>query len=262
MGTLDFAVRIAREAGEILLDREGKAPVEFKGRRELVTAADRASEEHLARRIRERFPADAIFAEEGTRSAGEGARWFVDPLDGTTNYVHGHPMYTVSLGVEVGGELVVGVVWAPRLGEMFVAERGSGASLNGEPIRVSGTGTLRDSLLATGFAYHRHETPENNIGNFSRILLESRGVRRGGCASLDLAYVAAGRFDGFWEIWLQPYDVAAGIVLVREAAGRVTGIGEDADPLFGRNIIASNDRIHSQIAQRLDPFHGDRGEGR
>lgn len=253
---VDFGMEIAREAGEILLEQRGKAQVEFKGIRELVTTADRASEDHLVRRIRDRFPGHAIYAEEGARKKGAGGRWFIDPLDATTNYVHGHPMFTVSLGVEVGKEMAVGVVWAPVLREMFAAERGSGAVLNGERIRVSETDILQNSLLATGFAYHRHETSENNIGNFSRLLLKSRGVRRGGCASLDLAYTGAGRFDGFWEIWLQPYDVAAGVVIVREAGGVVTDLQGGDDFIFGGSIIASNGKIHSPIAKDLDPFHG------
>jgi myo-inositol-1(or 4)-monophosphatase len=258
-GLLEFAKTIALEAGQILLDREGKVAVESKGtRRELVTEADRASEDHLVRRIRDRYPGHGIFAEEGARREGDEARWFIDPLDGTTNYAHQHPMYTVSLGIEVQGEMAVGVVWAPRLGEMFLAESGGGAYLNGERIRVSETDSLADSLLSTGFAYRRHETTENNIGNFSRILLKCRGVRRGGAASLDLGYVAAGRFDGFWEIWLAPYDVAAGVALVREAGGRITDQRGGDEFLFGENIIASNGALHDAIAALLDPFRGQR----
>lgn len=254
-------MEIAREAGEILLAGLGKARVEFKGERELVTSADRASEEHLVRRIRDRFPGHGIHAEEGTRVEGAEALWFIDPLDATTNYCHCHPMFSVSIGVQVGGELCIGVVWAPKMEEMFAAELGSGATLNGEPIQVSATDELQHSLLATGFAYHRNETPENNLENFSRLLLGSRGVRRGGSASLDLAYVAAGRFDGFWELWLQPYDVAAGAVLVREAGGRVTDTRGGDDYIFGQNIIASNGRIHSRIAGELDPFRGIKAGG-
>ncbi len=264
-GILPFAVEIAREAGAILLEHEGKAAVESKGtRRDLVTEADRASEAHLTRRIRDRFPSHGIHAEEGTRVAGDlddGVMWFVDPLDATTNFAHRHPMYSVSLGVQVKGELVVGVIWAPRMNELFVAEKGGGATLNGEPLRVSETEALADSLLATGFGYHRHTTSENNLANFSRLIMLSRGVRRGGCASLDLAYTAAGRFDGFWEIWLAPYDLAAGVVVVREAGGRVTDQQGGDDFLFGRNIIASNGRLHEAIAAELDPFTGGAGDG-
>ncbi|MCZ6602721.1 MAG: inositol monophosphatase family protein [Planctomycetota bacterium] len=253
---VDFAMEIAREAGEILLARLGSVPIEYKGMRELVTEADRESERHLVRRIRERFPAHAIYAEEGARLPGSEGRWIIDPLDGTTNFVHQHPMFAVSIGVELKGELAVGVVWAPKMQEMFAAESGSGAWLNGQPMATSSTKTLAHSLLATGFAYDRDETSENNLGNFSRLLLASRGVRRGGSAALDLAYTAAGRFDGFWELWLQPYDVAAGVVLVREAGGRVTDFRGGDDYLFGQNIIASNGIIHSLVADSLDSFQG------
>jgi myo-inositol-1(or 4)-monophosphatase len=218
---------IAREAGALLMPYfRRRIGFEYKGDVDLVTEADRASEELIVSRIRAQFPAHDITGEEGTRSeSGADYRWYVDPLDGTTNFAHGFPVFCVSLGLEFKGELFAGVLFDPTRNELFTAEQGSGAYLNGERIHVSKTKELCESLLATGFPSHkRHKNP--NIYFYHTITLRSHGVRRAGSAALDLANVAAGRVDGFWEFNLNPWDTAAGVVLVREAGGR--DLGQDA----------------------------------
>jgi myo-inositol-1(or 4)-monophosphatase len=257
---LDFAVSLAREAGEILLEHHRRVDtlrVERKGRIDLVTEADLASEEHLRSRIRAAYPEHDLVVEEGQgTSRGAEYRWFVDPLDGTINFVRSHPMFAVSLALEHRGRMILGVVHAPRLGELFAAEAGRGARLNDRPIHVSTIESLEESVVATGFAYGRAELPDNNVDNFARIVLDVRGIRRGGAAALDLCYVAAGRFDGFWELHLSPWDVAAGACIVREAGGDVTDFRGGSDWLFGRHLVASNGRIHGAIRSRLSPLRG------
>lgn len=177
--------------------------------------------------------------------------WLIDPIDGTINFVHGHPHFAVSIGVYVGGKPKYGVVYNPIIDELFSAEAGKGATLNGKRIKVSTEKKLADSLLATGFPYLRNRIANNNLTNFSQLSLEVRGIRRIGVASLDLAYVACGRFDGFWELHLQPYDVAAGALIVREAGGKVTDFEAKDDWLRSGNIIATNGKIHEGIRKRL-----------
>ncbi|MBI4613242.1 MAG: inositol monophosphatase [Planctomycetes bacterium] len=255
-----FAVELARRAGnEILmpalpLGKRGERE-DYKGPRELVTEADRAVERFVYETIKAEYPDHAVYAEEEVREEGAGApaRWIVDPLDGTTNFVHGHPMFAVSIALERAGRLQTGVVYAPYLSEMFYAERGKGAYLNSDRIRlrVSDTEVLLKAVLATGFAYDRLRWP--NLENWCRLHEEARGLRRCGAASIDLAYVACGRYDGFWELGLAPYDVAAGAVLVEEAGGRVTdGAGGDAW-LDGGSIVATNGRIHDLLRKELEP---------
>jgi myo-inositol-1(or 4)-monophosphatase len=248
-----FAERIAREAGEEILRRYrtgGQAEVRVKGRpRDLVTEADGASEALLLEAIRREFPGDGIVAEEtAPETLRKGRVWIVDPLDGTVNFAHGVPLFSVSVGLAVDGVPVAGCVHAPYLRETYSAAAGEGATLNGEPIRVSATAELGKALLCTGFAYRRNEVAENNLDNLVRMELAARGVRRLGSAALDLAFAACGRFDGFWELWLSPWDVCAGIVLVREAGGVVTEVGGGGDPLFGASILASNPAIHGVLA--------------
>ncbi len=255
----DAAVEIAREAGDLLLSRfrrSARAGLAVRGERDPVTDADRDADALLRRRIGERFPGHALLSEEAGASGGGpgGVRWILDPLDGTVNFLHGHPMYAVSIGVEVGGRMAAGVVHAPSLGETFAAAAGAGATLNGEPIRVTATVRLLDALLATGFPYARSRLRQNNLANFSRMALAARGVRRNGAASLDLAYVAAGIYDGFWELWLRPWDVAAGALLVREAGGRVTDALGGDDWLRGDSVVASNGPLHEEIRGRLESF--------
>lgn len=252
---LDFAIDLARDAGRVLMRQLGRlsaSDVERKGRVDLVTAADREAEALVVGRIRSTFPEHAIVAEETSPSAVVASHlWIVDPLDGTTNFVHGHPFFAVSVALEVDGESRLGVVHAPMMNETFHATRGGGASVNGVPIRVSGVGTLIDSLLATGFAYDRWDRDRNNLAEFSALTMATQGVRRGGAASLDLAYVAAGRLDGYWEIGLEPWDVAAGALLVREAGGRVTDLELGPRWRSGDEIVATNGALHGVLVDAL-----------
>jgi myo-inositol-1(or 4)-monophosphatase len=252
---LDFALNTAREAGDVLLGHLGRleeSDVAYKGRVDLVTAADRKAEDVVVSAIRRRFPGHRIVAEEGAPdSSGASSCWIVDPLDGTTNFVHGLPLFGVSIAFARDGDVVVGVVHAPRLGETFHAVRGGGAALNGRPIRVSLTGELIRSLLATGFAYDRWDRADNNLAEFGRLTMLTRGVRRFGAAAIDLAYVAAGRLDGYWELGLRPWDVAAGSLLVAEAGGRVSDLAGGDAYRDGGQIVASNGRLHSRLLAAL-----------
>lgn len=258
---LEFARRLAEQAGELLMahyDAIDGADIDYKSVRELVTKADVLSEKTIAGEIRRTYPGHQILAEEGSgRGVGDSDSefcWIVDPLDGTTNFVHSHPFFSVSIALRWKGELVVGVVHAPYLEETFCAAKGQGATLNDDAISISGADSLMKSIVATGFSYHRDQEKYDNSRNFVKILHLVRGVRRCGSAALDLAYVAAGRYDGFWEIGLQPHDNAAGTVLVREAGGEVTDFAGGGDHLFGENIVATNGLIHEMILNQLDPF--------
>jgi myo-inositol-1(or 4)-monophosphatase len=251
------ASAIAREAGAVLRKffSEGVA-TEYKGDVDLVTVADRTSEKLIRERLAAAFPEHGIYGEEGTRDRLEGEfRWYVDPLDGTTNFTHGFPQFCVSLGLEQrtaglapdeDGTLVAAVIYDPLRDELFAAERGRGALLNGKPMRVSRTAELAEALTATGFpSRKRHQNP--NIHFYQEFTLRSHGVRRAGSAALDLAYVAAGRLDGFWEFNLNPWDTAAGILLVEEAGGQVTDFSGRHFRLDSREILASNRLIHSEL---------------
>jgi len=233
-----------------------RGAVDAKAARELVSQVDRDSEALIVGAIMEAYPTHAILGEEGGVQAAplEGARyrWIVDPLDGTTNYLHGHPFFAVSIGVErvAQGEpptMTAGVVFAPVFGELFLAARGIGAFLNSPvlPLQVAETSSLDDALVSTGFAYDSARWP--NEARFRRVSEVARGVRRCGAAALDLAYVAAGRYDGFWEVGLQPHDVAAGALLVEQAGGRVTDLTGGADWLDGRSIVAAPPRLHEEL---------------
>lgn len=255
---------LAEGAGKILLrrwQRLGAGDIDFKGRRDMVTRADLESEAWLVAQIRRRFSRDTIVTEEVSQEATGSRRcWYLDPLDGTTNFVHGHPFFAVSIGVAEEGVLRWAAVHAPRLEETFLAERGRGATCNGRRIQVSRTSRLIRSLLATGFAYRRHEIEDNNLDHFASLLLRIQGIRRCGVASLDLAYVAAGTLDGFWELHLEPWDVAAGALLVEEAGGRVSGLRPGEDWLRGGRILATNGLLHDSIGRILR--RDDRRRGR
>ena len=245
---LATAIQAAEAAGAILLDHARSGfRIDHKAAINLVTDADRQAEESIVRTIRSAHPAHRILAEErGRDGASESPyQWIVDPLDGTTNFAHGFPFYSVSIGLEYQGDCVLGVVLDPT-------RRDEGAFLNGERLRVSASASLDQSLLVTGFAYDIRETTNNNFDHFSRISLRAQGVRRTGSAALDLCYVAAGRFDGYWEVKLSPWDMAAGIVLVREAGGLVSGFRKDTFSLYGQELVATNGRIHDQL---LDVIH-------
>lgn len=240
------------EAGRRLKERAG-APLEVgeKGSRgDLVTSADRESEAFIIERLRRAFPSSAILGEEGgAQGGGSDERWIIDPLDGTTNYAHGYPLWCVSIGFERGGELVAGAVYSPVLDEMFAAERGRGATRNGASIRVSETATVRDALVCTGFLPAEYD---RNGENFARLSNLARGVRRDGSAALDLCFVAAGRFDAFWERDLKAWDIAAGALIVREAGGTVTAMDGRALDLDAGSILASNGCIHAEMTSYLE----------
>jgi myo-inositol-1(or 4)-monophosphatase len=258
--TLEFATELAVRAGKVLMEHFrpiGRAAIVDRKSaqvRNIVTAADTASEELIKAEIRATYPEHAIAAEESGRGGAESDHvWHVDPLDGTINFAHAHPFFAVSIGLAVAGRPVLGAVHAPRLGETFTGEVGKGAWLDGEPIRVSETDALIESILGTGFPYDRNESPNHNVDNFSRLVLLAGGVRRAGAAAIDLAYVAAGRLDGFWELGLSSWDVAAGAAIVTAAGGTVTDFTGGDGFVEGRNVVASNGRIHEAIRERLSP---------
>jgi myo-inositol-1(or 4)-monophosphatase len=251
------ASAIAREAGERLREffASGVA-TEYKGDVDLVTVADRTVEKLIRARLAETFPDHGIYGEEGTRERLEGEyRWYVDPLDGTTNFAHGLPHFSVSLGLErrgaglsegEDGTLEAGVVYDPMRDELFTAERGKGAMLNGRPIHVSSIANLAEGLVATGFpSRKRHASP--NIHFYHEFTLRSHGVRRYGSAALDLAYVACGRYEAFWEFHLNPWDTAAGFLMVMEAGGRITDFSGGKMRLDSREVLASNGHIHAEL---------------
>lgn len=237
----------SKEAGALLLDyaRSG-FKIQHKQTINLVTDADHAAEQCIIDRIHGTWPDHRFLAEERGRVETRRSpyRWIIDPLDGTTNFAHGYPMYCVSIGLEINGRCVLGVVYDPSRDELYTAWDQGGAWLNGNRIHVSETESLDQSLLVTGFAYDIRETTRNNLDHFARFALKAQGLRRTGSAALDLCYVAAGRFDGFWEVRLNPWDMAAGAVIVREAGGRLTNFRGDDLSIYGQELVASNARIH------------------
>ena len=249
MHLLETAVEIAREAGRLVANYHRRhIPFEIKGEFDLVTEADRASEKLIVERLRSHFPAHAIVAEEGggVESASE-YRWFVDPLDGTTNFAHGFPMFCISMGLERAGELIAGVVYDPVRDELFTAERGAGAFLTNHRIRASAVARVSESLASTGFpSRKRHHNI--NIHFYYQLAMASHGVRRTGSAALDLAFVAAGRLDFFWEFGLKPWDIAAGALLVQEAGGRVSEMtGGPLSVTASDHLLADNGLLHDEI---------------
>ena len=251
---LNFAIETAREAGEILLEKFGrKINISMKGDINLVTEADLASEKHIIEKIRSRYPKHSILAEESGEAIAAGDtqwKWIIDPLDGTTNYAHGYPCFCVTLAAEHDGEIVVGVTYDPTRNELFAAEKGGGATLNNKPIRVSETQELKDALLVTGFPYDTRER-ENFARHFTEFVYKSRGIRRDGSAAIDMAYVACGRFDGFWEEGLHAWDVAAGVLFVEEAGGRVSYYDDSKFSIYNPPICASNNLIHAEMLKVL-----------
>jgi myo-inositol-1(or 4)-monophosphatase len=247
---LTVARQAAADAAALLVARAGADRVREKGRADLVTAVDEAAEEAVLARIRAAFPDDAVVAEETASAAVTGGRrWIVDPIDGTINFVHNHPFVCVSIGFADDEGPAVGVIHAPLLGEVYHAVRGGGAYLNDRPIHVSGVTDPAAALWATGFPFRKGKgDPEAYFRLVTELLLSSHGVRRAGSAALDLAYVAAGRVDGFFEIGLQPWDIAAGILLVREAGGRI-GVwpGDREDPLITGRLLATNGALHEPL---------------
>jgi myo-inositol-1(or 4)-monophosphatase len=250
---LDVAVAAAREAGSLLLRRaRDPGTVSEKGKRgDLVTDADRAAETVILDCLRRSYPNAAVLAEEGgARPGTSGERWIVDPLDGTTNFAHDYPLYCVSIAYERDGELLAGVIYAPVLDECFTARRGEGAEMNGAPIHVSSVERLSDAMVCTGFQ------PSNYARNgkwFAAMSDRAQAVRRDGSAALDLAFVACGRFDGFWEFDLRPWDVAAGTLIVREAGGRVSQTTGEPARLDATSILVSNGRVHDEMSVLFAP---------
>jgi myo-inositol-1(or 4)-monophosphatase len=261
---------IAHEAGALLMHYfHQHLKIEYKGDADLVTAADRAAEVLIRERIRQQWPAhDVLGEEQGLSDQGSEYRWYVDPLDGTTNFAHGYPVFCVSMGLEhqtsedrasgKAGSRIAAVVYDPTRNELFSAEQGRGARLNGETIHVSKTATLKESLLATGFpSQKRHKNP--NIHFYHQITLHTHGVRRAGSAALDLCNVASGRFDGFWEFNLNPWDTAAGVLIVEEAGGKVTRFDGSPFAIDSRETVASNGLIHEALVQEFKDIFAGRG---
>ncbi|MHC4955477.1 MAG: inositol monophosphatase family protein [Planctomycetota bacterium] len=262
MNGWEQAEALARGAGEILDSYYGRihradARQKQGVRADLVSDADVAAERYLVEHIPD---TDDVLGEEGDdRQTGAARHWIVDPLDGTVNFLHGIPFWAVSVALVENGELTAGVVHAPALGLTFCAARGEGCHCNGEPVSVSASAELEDSILATGFAYRRGELADHNFDNFEALGMRAAGVRRMGAAAVDLAFIASGRIDGFWELHLNPWDVAAGILLIREAGGRVTDFAgsEELDRLLhGRNLVATNGHIHETVRAGLNPLRG------
>lgn len=253
---LNFAIQIARDAGQVLAERFGRTSLQVsnKGDIDLVTESDLAAERLIIERIRSYYPRHAILSEEaGASTHHEGAgeyKWIVDPLDGTTNYAHGYPCFCVSIALERRGEVVLGVVYDPMRDELFAAERGEGSTLNGRRVRVSEVDDLNRALLCTGFPYDVRERSEF-VRHFGGFIMHAQAVRRDGAAALDLAYVACGRFEGFWEEGLRPWDVAAGKILVEEAGGRVSRYDGSPFDVYTPPILASNTLVHEQMMRVL-----------
>lgn len=253
-------IPIAREAGALLMEHfDRHVKIEYKGDADLVTIADRKSETLIRERLRSLWPShDIMGEEEGLRDTGSEYRWYVDPLDGTTNFAHGFPVFCVSMALCHGQTMIAGLCFDPTRNELFTAERGRGAFLNDESIRVSKTERLKESLVATGFPSHkRHKNP--NIHFYHQITLRTHGVRRAGSAALDLCYVAAGRLDGFWEFNLNPWDTAAGTLIVEEAGGKVSNFAGGPFDLNSRETVASNGLIHEALLHEFDQIFAGRG---
>lgn len=258
------ARKAAMNAGGILRDNiKGVRTISYKGDINLVTEMDTRSERAIVETLQQAFPDHGIIAEEETCIRNDsGFNWIIDPLDGTTNYAHGYPCFSVSIALEHEGEVIVGVVYDPMRDELFSAEKGQGAFLNGARLHVSSVDTLIKSLLSTGFPYDRKESEMNNLDFFRELLMASQEVRRDGSAALDLCSVAAGRFDGFWELKLKPWDVAAGTLMVREAGGTVSNLAGNHVDLNAGEILASNGKIHRQMAAVLQKAAGDTRQDR
>ena len=251
---LSVAWESASAAGEIIRARwQEPRSIEYKGAIDLVTSVDRESEQKIVEILQHHFPGHAILAEEEMTTEGKTGeyRWIIDPLDGTTNFAHGYPHVAVSIALEKSDEVILGLVYDPLRRECFRAVKGQGATLNGAPIRPSATGELEKSLLATGFPYDRRENADQYLAFFKAFLTRCQGIRRNGAAALDLCYVASGRLDGFWELKLKPWDVAAGALIVTEAGGSMSDFSGARFSLDGNETLASNSLIHPEMVDVL-----------
>jgi myo-inositol-1(or 4)-monophosphatase len=248
-----FAEETAREAGKILRKHHGtRQSIRYKGEINLVTEVDWRSEAYIMEKIRSAFPDHGILSEESREvKAPSPYRWLVDPLDGTTNYAHNYPFFCVSIALERNGDILAGAVFDPLRRESFTAGAGTGAFLNGRRIAVSSVEELRKSLLSTGFSYDVKTSRDNNLNYFRAFVFAGQAIRRDGAAALDLCYLACGRFDGFWELKLKPWDTAAGLLIVKEAGGLATRLDGSPYGIHDPNIVASNDLIHKQVLAGL-----------
>jgi myo-inositol-1(or 4)-monophosphatase len=258
-GMVNIAVRAARRAGELMvrqLNRLDALKVAEKSRNEFVTQVDEAAEAAIIEVIRDHYPEHSILAEESGATGGEHEyQWIIDPLDGTTNYIHGFPVFSVSIAVARAGELEHGVVYDPLRQEIFTASRGQGAQLDGHKIRVSKRTTLRPALIATGLPYRANlKHLDRYLDMLRAVMLETAGIRRPGSAALDLCYVAAGRVDGFWELGLQKWDIAAGALIIREAGGRISDFRGTDGYLASGNVVAGNPKVYAALSKLLAPF--------
>ncbi|MBN1559268.1 inositol monophosphatase [candidate division KSB1 bacterium] len=254
-----IATRAAYEAGDILMASLGTlthAEIETKSKSDFVTTVDKKSEECIVTIIHNYFPDHKIYAEESLRQAAGGYRWIIDPLDGTTNYIHGVPIFTVSIGVEYDGDVIVGVVYDPTRDELFYAEKNKGAFLNDKSIRASQVDQAELVLLGTGYPFRIKEYLDLYQESFKRFFQQVSGIRRAGSAALDLCYVACGRFDGFWELGLHPWDIAAASLILEQAGGLVTDFGGGTDVLQTGNTIASNSHLHPMMLQTIKDIFG------
>jgi myo-inositol-1(or 4)-monophosphatase len=259
--TLNIAIRAARAAGRVLLrhyDRLDRLQVQTKGRNDFVSEVDRAAEAAIIQELSAKFPGHAILAEEsGAQGRGDN-QWIIDPLDGTTNYLHGFPQFSISIALKHRGQLECAVVYDPLREELFTAARGQGAQLNDRRIRVAGRPSLEGALIGTGFPFRDQRYIDAYVGMFKAMTLATAGLRRPGSAALDLAYVAAGRTDGFWELGLAPWDFAGGTLLITEAGGTVTDISGGSRHFETGNLVAGNIKVHQAMLRLLQPFLGDR----
>ena len=246
------AIEAALKSGRLIKDSVGKVfGISYKGRDNIVTDVDKKSEDMIIKKILSEFGDHSILSEESSPRAGRsGYRWIIDPLDGTTNFAHAFPFFCVSIALEYGGGIILGVVYDPMRDELFYAESGKGACLNKKKIGVSNTKKLSGSFLSTGFAYG-YKKKDENIDNFKNLLLKTLAIRRAGAAALDLCYVACGRFDGFWELYLKPWDSAAGMIIVKEAGGVVTRFDGTPYSPYDEKLLATNGKIHPQVIKAL-----------
>ncbi|MBI1803029.1 MAG: inositol monophosphatase [Ignavibacteriae bacterium] len=256
---LDIAIEAARSAGKYLKQNLGRVrQIRLKEGEEknLVTEIDKGSEEIIIDTIKKHFPVHDILAEESGRKHGRTSeyRWVIDPLDGTTNFTHGFPVFCVSIALERKGEIILGVIYDPNFDEIFTAEQGKGAFLNGKKMSVSRIDSLTKSLLVTGFPYNITKNPDHAVEHFVNFLMRAQAVRRMGSAAIDLAYVAAGRYEGFWEVALNPWDMAAGALLVTEAGGKITDFSGNPFSIYRKEILASNGLVHDEMMQVLRSF--------
>lgn len=253
---LQEAMLAARAAAEIILDhhqRHATGQIDKKGAADFVTQADRAAEEAIMDHLGQQFPDHRFLAEESARDRTGGWRWIIDPIDGTTNFIHGYPMFAVSIALEHDGQIHLGVVYDPLRDEMFSAQTGRGAWLNDEAIQVSTVSDPLTALVATGFPFRNRDKIDLYLAGFKQVFLRVAGLRRAGSAALDLVHVACGRLDGFFELGLAPWDVAAGTLIIREAGGRITDVSGDPDQVYSGNVVGGNPIIHQVLLEALQP---------